>query len=262
MTTLPADDRTPDIPTNPFDGQAFVDRLRRELARLVRTKGCVAVLFLQFGGPARLRQTLDDEIATRIRTRVRDFDLAARWGDDALVLHYPAPDESSAVAVALRVMEEARRPVHVEDGMFTFDVAVGLAVSSKPWTSPAALLVAAAGPLHPLLLAEPSTLPSWEDGIVVIDDSRLRGAEETGPPRSHQRRPDTLLTPFRALTQSEVRVLRGLVGGRSAGQLAAEHHVTIATVRSQIKAILHKLAVNSQLAAVALAREARWMDED
>jgi DNA-binding CsgD family transcriptional regulator len=34
--------------------------------------------------------------------------------------------------------------------------------------------------------------------------------------------------------------------------------VSISTVRSQIKSILQKLGVNSQLAAVAMARQAGW----
>ncbi|MFP5316927.1 MAG: response regulator [Acidimicrobiia bacterium] len=64
------------------------------------------------------------------------------------------------------------------------------------------------------------------------------------------------LAPFEALTAREREVLSQLVDGRSAEAVAAASFVSVATVRSQIQAILRKLDVKSQLAAVALAREA------
>jgi two-component system, NarL family, nitrate/nitrite response regulator NarL len=56
----------------------------------------------------------------------------------------------------------------------------------------------------------------------------------------------------------EAEVLRGLIEGRSVDELAQEAFVSIATVRSQVRAILRKLGVTSQLAAVGLARRAGW----
>ena len=46
--------------------------------------------------------------------------------------------------------------------------------------------------------------------------------------------------------------------GCSAERIADESFVSIATVRSQIRSILEKLDVRSQLAAVALAHRAEW----
>ncbi len=46
--------------------------------------------------------------------------------------------------------------------------------------------------------------------------------------------------------------------GRTAEAIAKEAYVSLSTVRSQIRAILLKLDVNTQLAAVALARENGW----
>ena len=48
------------------------------------------------------------------------------------------------------------------------------------------------------------------------------------------------------------------MAGESAETIAEQVVVSLTTVRSQIRAILLKLGVNSQLAAVALAREAGW----
>ena len=64
--------------------------------------------------------------------------------------------------------------------------------------------------------------------------------------------------PFDALTPREAAVLRGLVQGRHVDELAASFTVAPATVRSQVRAILAKLGVSSQLEAVALARRVGW----
>lgn len=64
------------------------------------------------------------------------------------------------------------------------------------------------------------------------------------------------LAAFETLTARERAVLAQLMEGRSAEAVAAASFVSVATVRSQIQAILRKLGVSSQLAAVALAREA------
>lgn len=65
---------------------------------------------------------------------------------------------------------------------------------------------------------------------------------------------------FSELTTREREVLRDLTEGRSAQEIAASSYVSIATVRSQIRAILVKVGVNSQLRAVALARRLGWFD--
>jgi DNA-binding NarL/FixJ family response regulator len=66
------------------------------------------------------------------------------------------------------------------------------------------------------------------------------------------------LGPFQRLTPGESAVLVGLIEGRTAAEIAEQRTVSLATVRSQIRAILVKLDVTSQLAAVALAHRAGW----
>lgn len=66
------------------------------------------------------------------------------------------------------------------------------------------------------------------------------------------------LEPFERLTSREQQVLAGLMEGTSAEKIAEDSFVSVATVRSQIRAVLLKLDVNSQLAAVALARKNNW----
>lgn len=67
------------------------------------------------------------------------------------------------------------------------------------------------------------------------------------------------LEPFERLTAREQQVLARLVEGKSAEKIAEESFVSLATVRSQIRAVLLKLDVKSQLAAVALARKNNWL---
>ena len=66
---------------------------------------------------------------------------------------------------------------------------------------------------------------------------------------------------FDALTDREQVVLAELIEGHCAEDIAKAAFVSISTVRSQIKAILQKLGVSSQLAAVAMARRAGWSFE-
>lgn len=66
------------------------------------------------------------------------------------------------------------------------------------------------------------------------------------------------LQPFDQLSRREAAVLRDLMSGYSAAQIAERSFVAVSTVRSQIRAILIKLGVTSQLAAVARAQAAGW----
>lgn len=82
---------------------------------------------------------------------------------------------------------------------------------------------------------------------LLLEEWRARQADEA-------RRSE----PFEALSTSEKAVLAALVDGRPLEAIAADRFVSLATVRSQVRAILTKLGVNSQLAAVAAARKANW----
>ena len=76
-----------------------------------------------------------------------------------------------------------------------------------------------------------------------------------------ERRPERLEL-FATLTDREKVVLAELIEGHCAEDIAKGAFVSISTVRSQIKSILQKLGVNSQLAAVAMARRAGWSLEN
>jgi DNA-binding NarL/FixJ family response regulator len=69
------------------------------------------------------------------------------------------------------------------------------------------------------------------------------------------------MAPFERLTPKEASVLVALAEGRSAEAIARASYVSLPTVRTQIRGILVKLGVGSQLAAVGLAIERGWLDE-
>jgi DNA-binding NarL/FixJ family response regulator len=69
------------------------------------------------------------------------------------------------------------------------------------------------------------------------------------------------MAPFRTLTRREQAVLSALVQGEPAAAIAARAVVSEATVRTQIRSLLTKLGVGSQLQAVARARRAGWTEQ-
>lgn len=67
------------------------------------------------------------------------------------------------------------------------------------------------------------------------------------------------LAPFESLTTREQQVLRALSVGMTVPRIADAWVVSQATVRSQVHAVLRKLAVRSQLEAVAAATRVGWV---
>ena len=61
-----------------------------------------------------------------------------------------------------------------------------------------------------------------------------------------------------ALTAREAQVLGQLMLGQTVREIADAWRVSEATVRTQVKAVLAKLQVSSQVAAVGLARQTGW----
>ena len=80
--------------------------------------------------------------------------------------------------------------------------------------------------------------------------------------RAHRANEGERMAPFARLTVRESEVLQDLMDGKNAETIASESYVSVATVRSHIKALLAKLGVNSQLAAVAMAQRSGWASRD
>lgn len=71
-----------------------------------------------------------------------------------------------------------------------------------------------------------------------------------------------LRAPFAELSRREQEVLAGLMEGNAPSVLAEQNFVSVATIRTQIRSVLRKLGVSSQLEAVTLAHRNRWRPED
>lgn len=86
------------------------------------------------------------------------------------------------------------------------------------------------------------------------EERRLRIAQW----RRWQASAQVVIAPFARLTAREASVLADLMEGKSVRAIAAESSVTEATIRSQVRSLLAKLDVNSQLEAVGLAARVGW----
>lgn len=76
--------------------------------------------------------------------------------------------------------------------------------------------------------------------------------------RHHQAEMLDLHERFGRLTRRESEVLSLLMAGQQVSDIARARYVAESTVRTQVKAVLGKLQVSSQLAAVGLAHRAGW----
>lgn len=91
--------------------------------------------------------------------------------------------------------------------------------------------------------------------VVTPLGDRLRSQRELDDHRRADRR---RLAPFDALTPRERDVLALIVDGRPAAEIARQACLSLPTIRTQVRSILQKLDVNSQMAAAAMARNAGW----
>lgn len=76
--------------------------------------------------------------------------------------------------------------------------------------------------------------------------------------RHHRHEQRHRLDRFDQLTGREAEVLAELVAGNTVADIATTFTVSVTTVRSHVRAVLSKLGVRSQLAAVGMARERGW----
>lgn len=160
-----------------------------------------------------------------------DLDLGREVGD-GIGLIQPLTDLAARVIVVTAATERHRLGLCLEQG----------AVGALPKRVPFDLLLdsvraAACG----------ERMTSDADRQELLADLRRWRAQQS-----------ELSAPFERLTPRERQVLSCLMEGTSAEAISAEWVVSETTVRTQIRGVLTKLGVSSQLAAVALARRAGW----
>jgi len=142
------------------------------------------------------------------------------------------------------------------------EVGTTLTARPLPWV---VLTRAPRGPLWGAALAAGAVVVLASDrplgDVVAALRAAARGVRDPRPPEAQRLREqwarllarrERLLDQLASLTPREHEVLRMIFEGDSAAEIAAACEVSITTVRSQVKAVLRKLDVNSQLAAVGL----------
>jgi DNA-binding NarL/FixJ family response regulator len=100
-----------------------------------------------------------------------------------------------------------------------------------------------------------AVLETLEHGALLTSHER---EEHLALLRKHEAGRARDLEPFERLTPREAEVLGELVEGHSVDAIAKVAVVSVATVRTQVRAILRKLGVTSQLEAIAEARRIGW----
>lgn len=101
-----------------------------------------------------------------------------------------------------------------------------------------------------------ATITALSQGRLVLDEAER--AELIALARANGREHREIRTRFELLTPREAVVLGHLMRGETVHDVAAAFVVSENTVRTQVKRILGKLEVSSQLAAVGLANRIGW----
>lgn len=128
------------VRTDPLTGLAnrilLADRLKRALARALRSGGGVAVLYLDIDHFKRVNDSyghaagdaLLQAFAARLTACVRATDTVARLGgDEFVVLLEEMRDRDNAMAVARKIVEEMRAPIRFDDAELHVTASIGIA---------------------------------------------------------------------------------------------------------------------------------------
>ncbi len=176
------------------------------------------------------------ELARRFEPQIVLLDIGLGEGvGSGLDLIAPLCDTGAAVVM---LTAETRRAV----------LASCLEAGAAGWIGKGAFLDQVVNTLDDVLAGTP--LVGCATREAMIDELRI---ERAGLRKA--------LTPFERLTMREREVLAALVDGLSAEEISEHQFVALTTVRSQIRAVLQKLGVRSQLAAVAHANRVGWQSD-
>jgi diguanylate cyclase (GGDEF)-like protein/PAS domain S-box-containing protein len=127
----------------------LMDRARQALARLHRTRGLVALLFVDLDRFKTINDSLGHAlgdrllvaVAERLETTMRDSDTVARLGgDEFVILAEDLQSDAEAVSVAERLLHALEEPFVVGSAEVSMLASVGVSVSHDPEADPEALL--------------------------------------------------------------------------------------------------------------------------
>jgi diguanylate cyclase (GGDEF)-like protein/PAS domain S-box-containing protein len=127
----------------------LMDRARQALARLHRSDGVVALLFIDLDRFKAVNDNLGHDVgdrllrslSERLAELMRDSDTVARLGGDEFVILAEEIDgDGEALALAERVLDALERPFRLGSAEVTILASVGISVSRHPETDPEAML--------------------------------------------------------------------------------------------------------------------------
>lgn len=101
-----------------------------------------------------------------------------------------------------------------------------------------------------------ATVRRLHQGLPVVTTEELESLLDAW--RAERAASEDMRRRLDLLTPRERQVLAGLIEGRTVRTISEESVVSEATVRTQVKSILSKLEVRSQLAAVGMANQIGW----
>jgi len=163
-----------------------------------------------------------------------DLELGGEIGDGATLVR-PMVRAGSTVLVVTASQRRVQIGTAVEQG------AVGWVPKSAPFEDLLAVVLAA---------ARGESVMTREERQVLLQDLYAQRRMEAAARE-----------PFERLTTREEQVLRALSTGKPVAAIAADWFVSEATVRTQVRGVLTKLGVGSQLEAVGLALGAGWLGD-
>ncbi len=127
----------------------LMDRARQALARLHRSEGLVALLFIDLDRFKAINDNMghavgDDlliSVAERLTELLRDSDTIARLGgDEFVILADELENDAEAIAVAERVLHALKEPFRIGSAEVSMLASVGVSVSHDPGADPEDLL--------------------------------------------------------------------------------------------------------------------------
>jgi DNA-binding NarL/FixJ family response regulator len=160
-----------------------------------------------------------------------DLDLGSELGD-SIPLIGPLRETGAGVAMLTAIDDRHRHAECVEAG------AIGIIMKDRSFDD-------VMGKLRETVARGSLLAPGERDELLA----HLRKRRQ-----EHKRR----LAPFERLTDREQQVLVALTEGLTARDISSEWYVSYETVRTQIRSVLGKLGVHSQIEAVAMAQQAEW----
>ena len=161
-----------------------------------------------------------------------DLDLGGELGDGSQLVR-PLVEAGLRVLIVTATSDVEQTARAVESG------AIGVVPKNGPFADLVHVVVAAARGAE--------VLPP-RDRIALLDAARRKRDARTA-----------VLAPFDRLSAREREVLRALAGGHTVAAIAQSSVVSEATVRAQVRSILTKLDVRSQLEAVVAVQRSGWV---